>query len=241
MKHFQILILLILFNSSCVSIPKEAVTLSTTIGERIIVTQIAHENLIQDYFQKSKTEIDQFLQEKWIPVFLETFVVDSKIMKILDKPKVLSDEDETKIMESLNKNESFSGQQLANIVLAINDGLGNSERGAIILDFSQNAVKQINLQRTEMMNVITEREKIVLKELRANYNELIALQNMLTAHVSSAHKVVDSQNEILQKIGLLDNRNQIINDVLKTNKTYSKILNEGSNAIETAKKFLITG
>lgn len=228
---------MIFVTSACVSIPKETVTLSEVIGERIVATQIAHENLILDYFQKSRNEIDRFLQEQWIPEFLETYVEDVKIMDLLNEVKVLSDDDENKIMESLNQNESFTGSQLVNIIHAVNNGLGDSEKGAIILDFAQNAIEQINLQRTEMIDIISEREKVVLKEVRANYIELIALQNVLTSHIRSTHKVVEKQNEILNRINLLDSRDKIIDEAIKVNESYSKILNEGKSALELATKF----
>ena len=64
--------------SSCVSIPKETVTLSQTIGKDMVVMHIAHRNMIQIHFRQIKNDINTFIDDTYAP-FIIHFVLKHEL------------------------------------------------------------------------------------------------------------------------------------------------------------------
>jgi len=215
---------LVVILSCCVSVPKEAVLLSEAVGQRIVAIQTAHEALVLDYFQRSRNTIDQFIQEKYTPQFMSNFVSQSGLMGLLIDPTVLSDQQELRLRDELLQRGSFSESELDQILLAVNSGTGDAERGQIIIEFATAAQEQINAQRTEMIAKVDQAERTLLKELRSNYAELFQIQSEVTAHIRSAHKVVDAQDNLLRRLNLMEKRDQIIDQAVDFNERITSVV-----------------
>jgi hypothetical protein len=65
--------------AACASIPGEAPELSAQLGTRISAMENAHQRLLQDYFKAKRHQVDEFIQEAWVPAFAQEFFNDPAI------------------------------------------------------------------------------------------------------------------------------------------------------------------
>ena len=61
------------FLSGCASIPPEAPELSMELGNRISAIEDAHITLLNRFFDQKRSDVDEFIEEEWVPVFAEEF------------------------------------------------------------------------------------------------------------------------------------------------------------------------
>lgn len=64
-------LLLAIVLAGCVSMPKEAVDLSSEIGTRIVESRTAHLALVRQYIAERRDRIDEFIFREWLPEFAQ--------------------------------------------------------------------------------------------------------------------------------------------------------------------------
>ena len=74
----------ILLIAGCATIPPEAPELSAELGNRINAIQGANLTLLHRFFDLKRSEIDQFVQEEWVPAFAEEIFSDPKMKNTWD-------------------------------------------------------------------------------------------------------------------------------------------------------------
>ena len=74
---------LAMFIAGCVSIPSEAPELSIELGKRISAIEESNITLIHRYFDHKREQVDNFIQEEWIPEFAKNFFSNSKVRVFL--------------------------------------------------------------------------------------------------------------------------------------------------------------
>ncbi|MDC1210932.1 hypothetical protein N8087_03285 [Porticoccaceae bacterium] len=67
---------------ACVSIPPEAPQLSTQLGNRIAAIEESNLTLLHRYFDRKKQDVDQFIQNEWVPEFANQFFSDPAIARV---------------------------------------------------------------------------------------------------------------------------------------------------------------
>lgn len=72
--------------AGCATIGPAAPTLSRQIGERLVDMRSAHEQAVRRYFEIERSRVERFVEERWIPTFLQNFVDTSKILPLLTQP-----------------------------------------------------------------------------------------------------------------------------------------------------------
>jgi hypothetical protein len=212
---------------SAAKVPAEAVELSAAVGQGITDMQVSHEAFVQDYFKVSRDRIEDFLQNRWIPEFLENFVRDAELMEFLDSPQALEDDDLARVREELVL--VLRTGDVDNAVSAVQRALGDAERGQIILEFAQAAVLTIEAQRRELIDPINGFETSSLQHLRAAYEAVTAL-------LKSVHDVQVEQDAILQRLGVLEARDEALRQAAGLNDSVVQILSQSGTAEETAAK-----
>jgi hypothetical protein len=75
---------IVLLLAGCATIPPEAPVLSTELGNRINAIQSSNLTLLHRFFDLKRAEVDEFIQEEWVPVFTEEIFSDPKMKKIWD-------------------------------------------------------------------------------------------------------------------------------------------------------------
>lgn len=166
---------------SCASIPKETVTLSTAIGSDLQILHGSHRKVVQLYYEGIKSDVNTFIDDVYAPYIIH-FVLESE----LDKYK----NGESSIYGIIEKAGKTGGK--AETEDALN----------VMLEFQEAANKEINSKRDELLSPILSQETEILKAVDEAYQNTIYANTNLTAYLSSARKVKESQSEALSVVGL---------------------------------------
>lgn len=225
-----IVCLAIVGSTACASIPREAIELSEVASRRVADTQAAHETLVQSYFQLSRDRIEDFLQYRWTPAFLATFVSDAGLMDSLLNPSVLSEAQRQRLRRDLARMVSLRDQPLDRTIEAVNSAFADPERGQIVLEFAEAAIRQIERQRRELLVPIDSLERLLLNELRANYAEMMGIQSAISAYLRSAHDVQAGQEEVLRRLNLLRARDRLVADAITLNESVVTMTDQAGEA-----------
>lgn len=212
--------------ASCTKVPREVVELSLAVEDRITVTQASHEAFVAETFATSRARIEDFLQYRWIPVFLEDYVRRSDIVAMISSPEPFDSTNAARLSEELQKLNLAAADRDA-VTRAVKNAFGDTERGLTMLDFADAAIEQINLQRRELMTPLASLERKSLEELRANYAELMSMQKTITQFLQSIREVKELEERTLSRLGLMDERDKILRGAVDLN-------DEIVSAIETA-------
>lgn len=79
-KRFTLVALTLAFSlGGCVSIPPEAPELSTQLGQRIGAIETSHITLLNRFFDQKRAQVDQFIQNEWLPEFANQFFANPAI------------------------------------------------------------------------------------------------------------------------------------------------------------------
>ena len=70
---------------ACASIPPEAPELSAQLGNRISAIEQANLTLLHRYFDRKKQDVNEFIQNEWVPEFANRFFSQPKIAKMWDE------------------------------------------------------------------------------------------------------------------------------------------------------------
>lgn len=89
-KVFAFVLLLL----GCASIPKEVVELSYTVGKDLNAVHESYKILIKKHFDGLRSQVNTFLNDRWIPKYLEYFIEDGGLRESAqgsDPEEVLED------------------------------------------------------------------------------------------------------------------------------------------------------
>ena len=179
-KTIQLLILSIVI-ASCVSIPKETIELSQTLGNDLKVLQTSHRNTVTIYYQKIKDNISTFIKDVYAP-----YIINFVLKKELSSYK----NGQESIFTSLNN-------------AAKNSDISSTEKVTKDMqDFLSAADKQIKRKTAELMNPIVSQETDLLLKIDKAYQNAMYANSTITAYLSSIRKVKETQQEALSMIGL---------------------------------------
>jgi len=228
-------IALFLNSSGCAKVPPQAVVLSRTVGERLPDLQASHEAFVSAYFQLSRERVEDFLDQRWIPTFLGNFVHDADLMQKLENVQPLTSAQNTQLQAKLQE-DGISQADQVKVIRAVSNAFGDPDRGKLVLQFSEAALKEIQAKRKSLLNPIDEQERQSLEELRKVYAQVEQAQGTVTAHLSSIQKVSEEQDQVLARLGLLKERDAIIDKALQTNQTIMGIIDAGKDATKTVEE-----
>lgn len=188
--------------TGCVSIPKETITLSQTIGTDLQTLRQSHKRTIQLYYNEIRKDIESFLNEKYAP-YLIHYALRNEIEKGINDSTSLHFLIR-KAGESKNMNDS-------------------EEALAAMSEFQEAANAKVAEKKAELLNPLEKQEKEVINKVDFSYQKTINANNALTAYLSSAHKIKETQDNILSKIGLKEERDSITNGLVKLSNYIEKV------------------
>ena len=79
--HFTCLIVFFIMLIGCAHIPMESVQLSEELTSMINSAQASHLGLVDEYIAERHWNTERFMEEGWIPDFLNTFVKNSTVLE----------------------------------------------------------------------------------------------------------------------------------------------------------------
>lgn len=215
--------------TSCIQAPRATVEASTLVEERIADLQVSHEAMLSAYFDLMRQHIEDFLSHRWIPTFLEEFI-DAPSLRAIADPDVLSEGDKERLAVELATAFAGVAPDFDRVVLAVNRTLGDAERGKIILLIARVANETIDRQRSELLAPIGVLEKEALAELRSSYVDVLKLQGSITGYLRSISDVTAARDAVLDELGLLEARDEVLAKVISLNDGIETAIKTGQEA-----------
>lgn len=208
-KHFPKLIsklVIISLFTSCVSIPKETITLSQTLGSDLKVLHNAHRNIIEIHFNKIEEDINSFVNDVYAP-FIIHHVLKSELTNYkAGKP-------------SLYGTIELAGKQ---------EGKAESENALNeMTDFQDAARKQIESKRNELLSPILKQKAEIVSAVNGSYEHAIYANSTITAYLQSLQKVKATQQEALSLIGIEGADALITNSLVKVSEQVNDAIVQG--------------
>jgi hypothetical protein len=192
--------------SSCVTIPKETVTLSQAIGNDLQTLHDSHRNCVGIYYDKVKGSINSFIDDVYAP-----FVIHYALSKELDNYKK-GDLSLYKVIEIAGQKE---GKKEAD------DALNT------MFDFLTSARDQIEAKRNEYLLPVLKQEADLILSVDQAYENVINANSTITGFLQAARKVKETQQEALSKIGLPGADTIATNNLVKLSEWLDQAVQEG--------------
>jgi len=127
------------------------------------------------------------------------------------------------------------------VLVKIDKAGSPSEKGKIMLEFSEAAMKEIYARRTAQVAALDDIERAMKDEVGAHYADMLTVNQAITAHLMSAAKVTEAREELLNQLKV-NPKNiipiQKINDIMDKIVRYEGKLDELPNYIDEAKKLI---
>lgn len=221
--------------SACATVSPQAVTLSEMVSQRISAMEASHEAFVRGYFSQSRERIEDFLNERWIPEFLEHFVANAtgEGEGLLDVLRDVTpfDEGETQRLTAAFKARGVGDPSAA--LSAAAEALSGGEQGQAVLDFARAAVGQIESKRRSLLEPIDDLERRTLEDLEAAYSQILQTQNAVTTHLRSLADVQAEQDQLLERAHLLEKRDRALDRAIAINERVTGVLEAGENVATT--------
>jgi hypothetical protein len=218
---------------SCVSVPPEAVVLSNLVGTQIAEHRASHEEFVRRYYASSRSVVEMFLRNRWVPEYLGTFVARSEVMDLLVTPDEVFDEERLERLRDEIMAVSGIGEVRTPLILeAVTRVVGDAERGQIMLDFAEVAIGEIEAQRGELLDPLDQQEEAVLDHLAESYAQLQQAQAQVTAYLGSAQEVTRSQDEVLESMGVRSMRDAALDRAIWLSERLTAAAKAGATAAE---------
>ena len=179
-KNYIYIIASLILMTSCAVIPKETVSLSKNIGQDLQTLHSSHVNIVQLYYGKIKNNINTFIDDVYSPYIIH-FVLESELRS--------HKEGKSSIYTSIEKAGTIESKE--NTDEALN----------VMLDFYEAAISQINMKRDELLSPIIKQEAEILNAINESYENILYANTTLTAYLSSARKVKETQDKALSLVG----------------------------------------
>jgi hypothetical protein len=191
---------------SCISVPKETVSLSKEIGDDLVTLQNAQRNVIELYYGKIKEDITVFVDDVYAP-----FMIHYVLKVELEKYKKGAPSLFTSIT---NAGETGGKAQTA-------AALSNMQ------EFLEAANSKIQFKRNELLTPIIKQEKEIIGTINTSYANVMYANSTITNYLISVKKTKESQEEALSLIGLKGSDTLVTNSLVKVSEIVDNALKKG--------------
>lgn len=172
------------FLSACSSIPAESVELSAMVGRDIGALKQSYDLLIKDKFDGFRAERNVYLENEWIPAFVERWVENGRLIEVAEGSVVFDESSQAFVSPTPGREQ----QELLRTVLL----------------WSEAALALIAEKREEIIGPLDSEEKRVRAEAAAAFDRVIQANAVVTAHLNSIRNVKEFQSTVLAQIGVKD-------------------------------------
>jgi len=215
-----IFLLLLTTILSCVSIPKESVTLSESLGSAITETEKTHFSLLKLFFKEKRQEVDLIIDEFWVPTFAKDFFSIPEVSKKWEEVCASNDSEEklkfiTTVGIRVQKKINDKRQEL---IIPL-DEMERVLEEKLLLNYNSlkltnstltNYLQSLSKVRGKQISVLN-RLGIEQSQLDSSLIEVYSIMDQVTDKVSDLEKGEAAVKEYLDKLKKLK-------DKLKTNK-----------------------
>jgi len=186
----------ILLCAACGSVPPQSVQLSESIGIDLVEVQSSYETLVETHFDLLKSRRMNYLEQEWIPAYIEKWVVDGKLREVASGTLYFDQGSGSFLNPTPGKEE----QQLL----------------STIVDWSDAAIQDIEDKRTSLIEPLEQQKRQLLADVRSGFAEIQRANAAITALLQSLVDLDTSQQEILDRVGLSDFTQSITDRLIET-------------------------
>lgn len=198
--------LFLLFFSSCVSIPKETVELSGTLGDDLMILKDSHRNSVTMLFDRMKGDINSFVDDVYAP-FVIHYVLQQE-MQAHNQGGI-----------SLYGTVALAGKE---------GGRENTDAAIEVMnDFLDSARRQIEKKRKELLEPVLEQEAATTDQLDRSYQNVIYANTSITNYLQSMRRVKGAQQEALSRLGLEGLDGRVTNSLVELSGRISAAVEKG--------------
>ena len=132
----------------------------------------------------------------------------------------------------------FNGHLLLPRLATLTNGFPSQADVGVLIEFNNAALKEINKTRSDLKKPIREKKLALQNALDEGYSNLHQGQATLKAYLASVVEVVAAQDEILQKVGVIEQRNQAMDAIIKASSEAADLtvkINSTADAIKPAR------
>jgi hypothetical protein len=201
---------------ACSDVPREAVTLSVTVGKDLEDLHRSHRALATEYFARMTRDVNSFIETVYRPALLNRYFRETRYPVNVDgrfEP---------------DPNEAVAKLPVLDIISAEVQQPGTGEAVEFLAVVVEEAMAQVDRKRDELLKPIIAQEQTVIKSITDAYTNVINGHSLVTAHLASIRKVQQAQDQFLSDIGLADVRTKFIDATVSVSERVSDAL-EGAN------------
>ncbi len=223
--------------SGCQSVPKQTVEIAEVSDYQITELQKSHIKFIKLYYAQRRIEVNNFMQQKWIPKFLGKAVRNENFLATLRTSYTVSDisVDDLRINISASDGSTLNAEQLEIIKADINESVEaqRAKLGQTLIFFAEAAQKEIDKQRNTLLDPLNAQEQLVVEQVNAAFADLLRSNTSLRGYLAAAVNLKQKQDEALGKLGILEKTEKALNKVYEANEQISSAMEKGNIDIES--------
>lgn len=203
--------------SSCVTAPQQTIDLSDVVAEQSSALETSHRNLADAYFGELERQIDDFVDRRWAPDFLARAAGSEQVQNAIGRVQSGLGIDPNKLRTTVTNSGQFSSVESDVILKALEAAKFDyrAQFGQIMLDFSSEALRQINIVRADLKRPIQDSRRELIGVLNEGYSNLNAGQAAVRAYLVSVADVVEEQDRVLEKLELLEASKRALDAAIK--------------------------
>jgi len=213
--------LLILFSAiqlfGCASIPPEAPQLSVEIGKRISAIEDSNITLLHRFFDRKKQDVDEFIQNEWVPEFAENVFSEPVVARAWDTiVRENNKEDRLKLIVKLGpKLQKKINSKRLELIKPLED-LERSIENSIRNEYSQ--VRAMNSSVTSFLlsaSKVAENRSRLLESAGVTQSKIDELVNETDAAVTSLVTVSKDAQDKVERAETFLNKIQSMKESVK--------------------------
>jgi len=199
--RYSILISITIFLINCAHIPRESVLLSEELTFMTNSARIAHLAMLNEYMSAWRHKADLFIEQKWIPTFLITFVDSSAVLT--DFEEANTSEEKAKIMmefteacsKEIYKNRATLMEVLDEIELILRNKIEDHYADMLMINQALTAhlrsAAEVTSTRGELIRGLkVEPEKILpFDKINGSIEKILGLEGKLENHLNIVEEV----------------------------------------------------
>jgi len=183
----------------CAQVPRESVELSATVGRDLAEMRKSHTALIDIYYGKLMSNVNQFIDNVYLPYQIQKTLSDDAI-----KQEMLSAIESASRIDVTGERQKDAFQKIQFFHLIIHE--------------------EVEAYRKIKLKPVKDQYKSVLAGVNNTYEKIHYANSIVTGHLASVLKVHDAQNEILEKLDLKDIRVEVGKEMSEASDKISELL-----------------
>ena len=192
--RFIVFTVLISIAGGCAQVPQSSVTLSNSISDDMVSMQKAHKAFINYYYDSIEQRANSLIDDKYRPSLIRQ-MIDQDVAKFKIPDKKYQSLFNA-IQEAFVDNQTLGQNDLA---------AAQSNAMAVMKVFYTKIDKKVETERRKLLDPLRQQRQNLVRNVDANYNNIIKKNAAVTALLSSVIDVHETQQQLFSMAGIEKN------------------------------------